>query len=1013
MKKVVRIILAILMITCACLALAACKSDCDKGNHTWDSGVITKQPTCAEEGVRTFKCTVCDHEDAVKTETVPATGNHTPKDISVQPTCTTAGTTGQTQCTVCNAPIAAGTAVEALGHNFDESKGATVVSTVKVNCTTDGSKVVKCSRCEETKTVKTAEKLGHDYEGAKWTETADGTKHERTCMRTDCGFKDVQDHNMVKDAAQSVAPKCTENGSDYYACICGKHENRPVKMLGHDYQENNWTTGDGKHWRECRRAGCEAKIDEGEHTYDSADALRCNVCRNPKEGINFVLSYGAADNLEEKAFNTLVEAIAFATNNVEIGTPVLIEMGTIDGNTTRESTGIKIGKDKNGSDVTGLNITINFKGKNYQVSKDLVGSTGTETNGFQILKGNTVKLMNGTISVKAGTPAYVLIQNYADLTLDNIVIDGTNLAEHSKNYSSYTLSNNSGNVTLTNATHIIAGEGEKRVALDVWYNMGNWYAQGVHVTVGSKSTITGIIEYGSAQANVADLAAKAALALPELTAGEYKIRFSANITDCEATGITIGGVKFSHKEHTVEAVAPDCTNTGLTAGVDCSLCGKTIKAQQVVNALGHDFDMSIEGNCSDRVDSTCSQKGHVTVKCSRCDATEVQDLPFAEHTPTDTIEHDGTQHWYICGVCNGAANKTNHTYVASKCSVCNYAISNEDAFAALDALTGDIEYALGEGTFQMSGIVVSIDQAYNSQYKNITITIKVGNREIQCYRAVAGGSVLLDTDTIQVGQTVTVLGKLKKHYNNRQFDQGTEILAIENVEANINVDITNGITDLPTKAMNGSTVTFTVTPDANYKVDTVKAYGKVLTAAADGSYSFVMAGDVNIEITIVSNSVPTAEIVATLDFTNPAETNSGKVSSYTASWSATCNGTKWDIKNFNNNNNVWKYIRAGRKNSASVAYINTNAAMTQRITKVVVTVDAVTTSSINSVKLYVKDAAGNVIETVNGTVAKGEMEFAVTTPTANCTYELEFDCASGSSNGLIQVSKVAYWGFAE
>lgn len=848
MKKVVRIILAILMITCACLALTACKSDCDKGNHTWDSGVITKQPTCAEEGVRTFKCTVCDHEDAVKTETVPATGNHTPKDISVQPTCTTAGTTGQTQCTVCNAPIAAGTAVEALGHNFDESKGATVVSTVKVNCTTDGSKVVKCSRCEETKTVKTAEKLGHDYEGAKWTETADGTKHERTCMRTDCGFKDVQDHNMVKDAAQSVAPKCTENGNDYYACICGKHENRPVKMLGHDYQENNWTTGDGKHWHECRRANCEAKIDESEHTYDSADALRCNVCRNPKEGINFVLSYGAADNLEEKAFNTLVEAIAFATNNVEIGTPVLIEMGTIDGNTTRESTGIKIGKDKNGSDVTGLNITINFKGKNYQVSKDLVGSTGTETNGFQILKGNTVKLMNGTISVKAGTPAYVLIQNYADLTLDNIVIDGTNLAEHSKNYSSYTLSNNSGNVTLTNATHIIAGEGEKRVALDVWYNMGNWYAQGVHVTVGSKSTITGIIEYGSAQANVADLAAKATLALPELTAGEYKIRFSANITDCEATGITIGGVKFSHKEHTVEAVAPDCTNTGLTAGVDCSLCGKTIKAQQVVNALGHDFDMSIEGNCSDRVDSTCSQKGHVTVKCSRCDATEVQDLPFAEHTPGTESGKNLEGHYTICTVCCGAAGDViPHTYVASICSVCEYEISETDTVNALFELSKGQSLS---GTYKLTGVLKEVGE-YSEQYANIEAVMTVDGRDIIVFRMKKGTSPV-ELGTLAVGDTITVVGTLKDYGGKKQFDAGC---TLENVVRGTSIISYNTVenatlSEIPTTLENGSTLTFTVTPSDGYIIEFVKVNGAKIEAQ-DGQYSVIVRGNIEIEISIV------------------------------------------------------------------------------------------------------------------------------------------------------------------
>ena len=40
--------------------------------HTWDQGVVTKQPACEEDGVRTFTCTVCGK---TKTETLPALGH--------------------------------------------------------------------------------------------------------------------------------------------------------------------------------------------------------------------------------------------------------------------------------------------------------------------------------------------------------------------------------------------------------------------------------------------------------------------------------------------------------------------------------------------------------------------------------------------------------------------------------------------------------------------------------------------------------------------------------------------------------------------------------------------------------------------------------------------------------------------------------------------------------------------------------------------------------------------------
>ncbi len=39
-------------------------------DHVWDDGVVTKQPTCQEQGVKTYTCTICG---ATKTEPIPVT----------------------------------------------------------------------------------------------------------------------------------------------------------------------------------------------------------------------------------------------------------------------------------------------------------------------------------------------------------------------------------------------------------------------------------------------------------------------------------------------------------------------------------------------------------------------------------------------------------------------------------------------------------------------------------------------------------------------------------------------------------------------------------------------------------------------------------------------------------------------------------------------------------------------------------------------------------------------------
>ena len=111
--------------------------------HTWDAGVVTKEATCTEAGVKTYTCTTCS---ATKTEEIPATG-HTWNDgeVTTAATCTEAGVKTYT-CTVCNATKPE--AIEALGHDWNET---TVVYAANGN---NGTKTYACRRegCTATNT---------------------------------------------------------------------------------------------------------------------------------------------------------------------------------------------------------------------------------------------------------------------------------------------------------------------------------------------------------------------------------------------------------------------------------------------------------------------------------------------------------------------------------------------------------------------------------------------------------------------------------------------------------------------------------------------------------------------------------------------------------------------------------------------------------------------------------------------------------------------------------------------
>lgn len=171
----------------------------------------------------------------------------------------------------------------------------------------------------------------------------------------------------------------------------------------------------------------------------------------------------------------------------------------------RDATGSGFGvgydKIKNGTTEGNnpVHINIEMNGHTYTVSKPTVGSSGTETNGLQLLKGSTVTFKNGTLNSVTGADSLpnggILIQNYCNLTLENVTLDTS-----ANSNISYVISNNFGSLTAKGNTVIKAADG--KVAFDLWYGMNDkgLYDDGVSVTFGTDFTgsVTGKIEYGAA-----------------------------------------------------------------------------------------------------------------------------------------------------------------------------------------------------------------------------------------------------------------------------------------------------------------------------------------------------------------------------------------------------------------------------------------------------------------------------------------------------------------------------------
>ena len=312
--------------------------------HKWDSGKITKEPTCTEEGVKTFECTVCGK---TKTEKVEALGHDWNNDFTVdkeatceetglksihckrcdikkdetvipakghvagekkienatESTCENGGSYDEViYCTVCGKELSRTTIkTEAKGHKWDSGK-----ITKEPTCTEEGVKTFECTVCGKTKTEK-VEALGHDWNN-DFTVDKEATCEETGLKSIHCKRCDIKKDETVIPAKGHVAgEKKIENakeavceaGGSYdevvYCTVCNKEISR--KTIKTEAKGHKWDSG---------------KITkEPTYTEQGTRTYTCTVCGKTKTETVDVLKeeYNVGSTYEDATTNAIYRVI--------------------------------------------------------------------------------------------------------------------------------------------------------------------------------------------------------------------------------------------------------------------------------------------------------------------------------------------------------------------------------------------------------------------------------------------------------------------------------------------------------------------------------------------------------------------------------------------------------------------------------------------------------------------------------------------------------------------------------
>ena len=614
----------------------AYKTDPSDACHVYpDTPNSTEAATCVKDGYNKYICTVCGAE---KTETLSKKGHDFTEQVIDEAHLKSAATCKAYavyyyDCSRCDVmatdtdtnPTFEYTAGGYGAHKFDAQSTDAQYLASDASCTAKAKYYYSCSVCGEkgTETFESGYLAAHTP--GEWivdtaaTCTTNGSKHQvcSVCKATIATETITASGHTEISANNGVAATCTTAGkeSDTVCSVC--HETlttgATIPALGHSFTGNAVANGDGKHSYKCVR--CDAI---GTGIGETAVENGTEACSG---GTATCTDYATCEKCSQEYGSLAAHKFTTYTSNGDATC-------TADGTETAfcdYGCGAKDTRTKAGSALE----------HDFTNSTTYVHVEGTETHAKKCTRcdvldtANAVACSGGSATCQAKAKCAVCGSEYGSL------------ADHK--YTTYT-SNGDATCTAdgTESAFCDYGCDTKYTRTAEGSALGHDFTNSttyVHVE-GTKTHVK-----KCARCDVLDTANAEAC-----SGGTANCQDKAVCTNC---GTAYGEVDSNNHKTVVidEAVAPTCTETGLTEGKHCSACDSVIVAQDVVDAKGHSYKDTV-------TDPTCTTDGYTTHTCSVCGYSCTDTVvPAAGHTKEEIAAVDAT------------CTEKGHT-AGEKCSVC-------------------------------------------------------------------------------------------------------------------------------------------------------------------------------------------------------------------------------------------------------------------------------------------------------------------------------------------------------